>query len=143
MIFSEIQQKTLQAVLDRIIPSDDYPGAWEAGVGDYLARQFEGDLAAMVTVYQSGLDALAAEAQALEGVAFYALESDAQDNLLRRIEAGVVVTEWPMPPQRLFSLLIHHAAEGYYADPGNGGNRDALAWKMIGFVVEEGVRAGG
>ena len=24
--------------------------------------------------------------------------------------------------------------EGYYADPGNGGNRDGIAWQMIGFT---------
>jgi gluconate 2-dehydrogenase gamma chain len=24
--------------------------------------------------------------------------------------------------------------EGFYSDPGNGGNRDAVAWRMIGFT---------
>jgi hypothetical protein len=37
--------------MDRIIPPDDFPGAWEAGVGDYLAGQFERDLQFQVAAY--------------------------------------------------------------------------------------------
>ena len=137
MIFNEAQYQTLRALVDRLIPPDDYPGAWDAGVGEYLTGQLVGDLAPLQTVFLTGLDALDAEARSLEDHPFYALELDAQDDLLRRIEAGVVMTDWPLSPQRFLSLLIHHTAEGYYADPGNGGNRDARSWQMIGFVLNE------
>lgn len=40
MKLNESQQRTLRAAVDRIIPADDYPSAWQAGVGDYLAQQF-------------------------------------------------------------------------------------------------------
>ena len=43
-LFSERQAATLRAMVDRLIPPDDFPGGWEAGVGDYLARQLSGDL---------------------------------------------------------------------------------------------------
>ena len=33
--------------MDRLIPPDEDPGAWDAGVGDYLAAQFENDLASL------------------------------------------------------------------------------------------------
>ena len=36
--------KTLQAIIDRLIPADDYPSGWEAGVGDYLFRHWFSDL---------------------------------------------------------------------------------------------------
>jgi gluconate 2-dehydrogenase gamma chain len=32
-------------------------------------------------------------------------------------------------------MLVNHTMEGFYSDPGNGGNRDAVSWKMIGFEV--------
>ena len=35
--------------------------------------------------------------------------------------------------QRRSSRLVNHAAEGYYADPGQGGNRNRVSWRMIGF----------
>ena len=44
MRLTEELQQTLRAAVDRIIPPDDYPGAWQSGVGYYLARQFGGDL---------------------------------------------------------------------------------------------------
>ncbi|HLK60731.1 MAG TPA: gluconate 2-dehydrogenase subunit 3 family protein [Chthonomonadaceae bacterium] len=140
MTFNETQLKTLRAALDRLIPPDDYPGAWDAGVGDYILRQLDGDLTSLQSAYTEGLDALNAEARALEDLPFPSLEPDAQDNLLRRLEGGVTLTAWPVPPERFVSMLIHHAAEGYYADPGNGGNREARSWEMIGFKIEEGVR---
>lgn len=131
------QQATLQAALNRIIPADDYPNAWEAGVGDYLFRQFAGDLRSLLPVYQSGLDALDAEAQTRFSAPFAQLAEGDQDALLRQVEAGTVQTSWPAPPEEFFAMLVNHAAEGYYSDPGNGGNHNALAWEMIGFQIQE------
>ena len=134
-LFSERQAATLRALVDRLIPADDFPSGWEAGVGDYLAGQLVGDLRPLLEQYRAGLDALDAEAQASAGAHFAALTAEVQDTLLGRIEAGVVVTPWPVDPQVFFSHAVEHAAEGYYGDPGNGGNRDVAAWRMIGFEV--------
>jgi gluconate 2-dehydrogenase gamma chain len=133
MTLTETEQRTLRAAVDRIIPPDDFPGAWEAGVGDYIAGQLEGDLQHLQRMYREGLAALDTEAVVETGTAFAALTAEQQDAVLRRIEAGSVQTHWPVPPTRFFSLLIQHTAEGYYSDPGNGGNRDKVAWQMIGF----------
>ena len=135
MIFAQPQLATLRALVDRIIPPDDFPSGWEAGVGEYLARQFERDLRSHVAIYQAGLDALEAEARARAGASFAALHSDAQDALLRRIEVGDVITSWPIDPAAFFRAAVDHAMEGFYSDPANGGNRDAVAWRMIGFQV--------
>ena len=69
------------------------------------------------------------------GGAFAGLAPDAQDDLLRRVESGDVVTDWPVDPAEFFRAAAEHAAEGYYSDPGNGGNRDGVSWRMIGFEV--------
>ena len=61
MKLTEQQQQILRAAVDRIIPPDDYPGAWQSGVGDYLARQFDGDLRPVFDDYCTGLRALDAE----------------------------------------------------------------------------------
>lgn len=128
---------TLRALMDRLIPPDDFPGAWEAGVGDYLARQFERDLRPQLEMYRLGLEALEAEAQASAGIGFAALDIPAQDAVLRRIETGQVTAPWPVDPAGFFRLVTEHVMEGYYSDPGNGGNRDSIAWRMIGFEARE------
>jgi gluconate 2-dehydrogenase gamma chain len=129
------QLATLHALMDRLIPPDDFPGAWEAGVGDYLIRQLDNDLRPWLENYRLGLAALEAEAQASAGVGFTALEADGQDALLQQVEAGTVRTTWPVDPAEFFRRVVDQVMEGYYSDPGNGGNRGAAAWRMIGFEV--------
>lgn len=135
MSLTEFQLVALRALLDRIIPPDDFPGGWEAGVGEYLLRQLAGDLAPLRAAYAAGLSALDAEAQAAGAASFAAMPAGAQDALLARVEAGQVVAEWPVDPAGFFRMAAEHAAEGFYGDPGNGGNRDGVAWRMIGFEV--------
>ena len=129
------QTDVLRAALDRIIPADKFPGAWDAGVGDYLLRQFERDLAPFLGMYRDGLDDLEAEARAVLGAGFAEMNPAAQDDLLKRVEAGEVQTAWCVDPATFFRRMVDHAAEGFYGDPGNGGNRDGVAWQMIGFEV--------
>jgi Gluconate 2-dehydrogenase subunit 3 len=135
MMFTELQRATLRALVDRIIPADDFPSGWQAGVGDYLARQFERDLRPQLDRYRLGLDALDAEAQAGAGLRFAELDAADQDALLRRVEAGAVAVPWPIDPAAFFHAAVEHAMEGFYSDPGNGGNRNGVSWRMIGFEV--------
>jgi hypothetical protein len=130
---TEVQEQTLRAAVDRIIPPDDYPGAWDAGVGDYLARQFEGDLARELELFTAGLEALEAEALARFNSRFVNLTDDQQDTALAHIETGEVLTLWSIPPARFFELLVNTTAEGYYCEPEQGGNRAAISWAMTGF----------
>lgn len=132
-MFTESQQRTLRAVLDRLIPADDYPGAWEAGVGDYIARQLEGDSHHLLTSYRLGLDAMDAEAVTAYGQHFADLYPARQDALISNLERGVTGTLWVIPAAGFLTTLIHHATEGYYADPAQGGNRGKRSWEMIGF----------
>ena len=134
-MLTEPQLATLRALVDRIIPADDFPSGWQAGVGDYLAGQFERDLRSQLDRYRAGLDALDAEAQAGSGARFAELNPEEQDALLRRVEAGAVATDWPIDPVAFFRVAVDHAMEGFYSDPSNGGNRDGIAWRMIGFEV--------
>ncbi len=136
-MFTPEQLTTLAAVVNRIIPPDDDPGGWTAGVGDYLRQQLQGDLAPLLAQYQQALTALDAEAQAFIGRSFAAMDAEAQDALLRQIEQGNVQTPWLVDPASFFALLVEHCAEGFYSDPSNGGNRNQVAWQMIGFEVRQ------
>ena len=127
----------LRSLMNRIIPQDDFPDAWEAGVGDYLSRQFERDLRSQVENYRLGLEKLETESQAFAGKGFTELDTSVQDVILSRLEAGQVTLSWLVDPTEFFHMVIEHVMEGYYSDPGNGGNRDSIAWQMIGFESRE------
>lgn len=112
----------LRAVLDRIIPADQDPGATDLGTDRYVLVQLAGDAAEQADPVRRGLAELAAQAEREDGRAFPTLGPDRQDALL----AGVEATAW-------FRALAELAAEGYYADPDNGGNAGARSWRMIGY----------
>jgi hypothetical protein len=136
-MLTEEQLTILAAVVNTIIPPDDDPGGWDGGVGDYLFRQFERDLKDLLGDYQQGLLAIDAEAKATTGKNFAELTPEVQERVLAAIEKGQVQTTWQVDPASFFAMLVEHCAEGFYSDPGNGGNRDSVAWKMIGFEVTE------
>ena len=126
---------TLRAVVDRIIPSDEFPSGWESGVGNYLSRQFHGDLQTQLNDYQQGLAAIEEEAMNLHNAPFSSLSNEQMDTILTSIEQGIVTTEWSVHPKQFFQMMVNHCAEGFYSNPENGGNRDSISWKMIGFEV--------
>lgn len=134
-VLTAAQWNTLAALVSRIIPPDDFPGGWEAGVGDYLQRQFATDLSEKLSLYQLGLNALDSESRQTLGVSFAEAPPDAQDALLTRVESDTVTTPWLVRPAYFFQQAVSHSMEGFYTDPGNGGNHNRVSWDMIGFEV--------
>ena len=110
--------ETFRAVLDRIIPADDYPGALDNGVDSFILSQWDAGLVADCEAIDQGLLDLDAQTSGR----FSMLSSESQDLLLAEHKEET----W-------FSILCELAAEGFYADPANGANPDAISWRMIGY----------
>lgn len=134
-MFDEQQLNTLKAVVNTIIPPDDFPAGWAAGVGDYLLHQFTHDLKAIVPAYQQWLTALNDESCAVHGKVFAEISPEAQTALLEKIERGQIQTQWNIDAATFFQMVVAHCAEGFYANPENHGNKNGIAWQMIGFEV--------
>ncbi|MDB5587169.1 MAG: hypothetical protein JWP26_2139 [Devosia sp.] len=112
---------TLRAVIGRIIPADQDPGALDLGADNYvIARLLENE--PLSQSIQHGLVQLDTAAHRRFGSAFNQLPPSEQDKLITLDQH----TKW-------FAALAELTAEGFYADPANGGNRDALSWRMIGY----------
>ena len=129
---------TLPAVVDCLIPPDDFPGAYDAGVCDYIERLLQTDLAEHAEFFRAGIDAIDSEALATYNAPFTALTREQKNATLETVESGAVRTSWPMAPPHFFVMLVNVTAEGYYSDPQQGGNRGCASWVMTGFedVVE-------
>ena len=64
---------------------------------------------------------------------FVYLKPDQQDAVLAALESGKAATfTWPAA-RNFFETLRIHTAEGMFADPVYGGNRDFAGWRLIGF----------
>lgn len=125
--------ETLRAVVDCLIPPDDYAGAFDAGVCDFIVRLFETDLAEQREFFDAGLEAIESEALARFATRFADLSPDQQVVILAGIERGSVNTPWPIAPDQFFEILVRTTAEGYYSDPEQGGNKGSISWAMTGF----------
>src|SRR5215217_5559098 len=123
---------TLPAVVDCLVPADDFPGAYDAGVCDYIEQIFQTDLAEHAEFFLAGIDAIDIEALATYNAPFAVLAHDQQISILEGIESGAVKTSWPIAPAHFFEMLVNTTAEGYYSDPQQGGNRGRASWVMTG-----------
>jgi choline dehydrogenase-like flavoprotein len=130
-----ISTETLRALVERIVPADDHPSGWQAGVGDFLQRIVERDLADRAVLIRAGLDLLDAEARARHhDTPFADLPEPAQDALITDLLAGNSTQHWdPAPADEFLRMIIRLSVHGYYGDPDNGGNRDAVSWDMVGY----------
>jgi Gluconate 2-dehydrogenase subunit 3 len=127
-LLSPEQRATFLAAADRIIPEDDFPSASQAGAEVFILRLLGEDHPEEIGAFLAGLDLLSAEAVARFGQPFAELRPEDRDALLSRVQ------EHPSEAAReFFRKLVEWIGEGFYADPGNGGNRDAVSWRMIGY----------
>ena len=134
---------TLEAMLERMIPSDvppGAPGARETGILRYVDAQLvEPRLAQHQELVRGGLRALGEVARGAGSVRFHELPTDEQDEWLRRAQRG----EGAFASPRFFQVVLTLALEGHWGDPRYGGNHDKLAWRWVGIDpgCEGGMRA--
>ena len=154
IFFNPEEAAFIEAAVARLIPADEqWGGALEAGVPNYMDKQLAGAWGAGERLYRSGPwypgtpeqgyqlpftpgelfhTALGAMNKGGEGTRFPKLGPEDQDAYLKRLEAGGRDLGG-VPSEVFFAQLWELTLEGFFADPVYGGNRDMISWRMIGF----------
>ena len=156
LFFNAAEVAIIEPALDRLIPADELgPGALGAGVNNYLDRQLGGAWGAGERLYRSGPWQLGTPTQGYQlpftpgelfkvslraidtrlkakSTPFHEMTADAQDEYLRSLESGAHDLDG-VPSEIFFDMLWKMTIEGFFSDPAYGGNRDMVAWRMIGF----------
>ncbi|MBS3647827.1 gluconate 2-dehydrogenase subunit 3 family protein [Pseudaminobacter sp. 19-2017] len=125
--------RLLDLVLARLLPQPERsrPIPITPWIDDMLNRnQGEGyrldGLPPLRETWRKGLAALAAEAALTGPGGFSGMSKTEQDRLLRNVQLGEVLAEWPVPAAHFFThVLLKTAADIYYSYPD--------AWSEIGF----------
>jgi len=114
----------IAALTSQIIPSDDGPGAREAGVVYFIDRALGTFDADQRQAYQRGLAAVQKKRRELfpQSSSIATLPPAGQMELIRAIEHT-----------GFFALLRKHTVYGFLGDPSYGGNRGGVGWKWVGF----------
>jgi gluconate 2-dehydrogenase gamma chain len=153
---NESERRFLLAAVDRLIPADEkWPGAAEAGVVNYIDLQMAGSWGKGEQLYRHGpfrkgtpsqgyqLEYTPAELFrrsilaidkhfSAQGKSFDQLSPAEKDVYLTRLEKGGIDLGG-VPSNTFFDFLLKHTIEGFFSDPMYGGNKNKIAWKMIGF----------
>lgn len=156
IFFNREEAAFIESAVARLIPVDSkWPGALEAAVPNYIDKQLAGAWGAGERLYRGGpwqpgtasqgyqlpltpaelfRTALAAinKERAKAGTSFANMNSGEQDAYLTGLEAGGKDLDG-VPSDVFFEHLLDCTIEGFFSDPVYGGNRDMVAWRMIGF----------
>ncbi len=133
-VFSEDEAFTLDAIAERIVPSDANPGASDAGAVTFIDRQLGGVFRKYVKTYRQGLVGVDHVSNSRFGKRFAELEPEQRDEVLATMESGRVnAADWnPTLAKAFFELVRDHVMQSYYGDPRHGGNREYASWLMLG-----------
>ncbi|GGN40494.1 GMC oxidoreductase [Streptomyces fuscichromogenes] len=115
-------ERLLEAVFNRLVPADQWPGGWNGGVRDYLRAQWHADLVWSHAPLEHLADFLTRACG--DGPDFGERNTAEQDRLLAAAEAD---------PEAAKSLLaaIRIANEGFY---GRDSAHAPAGWEMLGFA---------
>lgn len=114
----------VEALAAQIVPSDDTPGAREAGAVIFIDRALSSFFAHWREGFFEGLRGFQAACHARfpDTTSFAALSADRQIEFLRTVDTTPFFEQ-----ARTLTLC------GMFCSPKYGGNRDGVGWKLIGF----------
>jgi gluconate 2-dehydrogenase gamma chain len=132
-VFTAKERKTLQAMVSRLVPSDENgPGAIEAGCMRYIELALADAYRSSKDTYKSGLAALDSYANKISGTYFTSLPPARQDEILTEFEQNLSATGFT-ESATFFKLVLAHTREGMFGDPSYGGNTNFVGWDLIGY----------
>ncbi len=131
--FTEAEALVVEAIAEQIIPADDFPGAREANVINYIDRQLDSVFRKHQDTYRSGVEGVQQTSRLMAGGPFESLPWDRQTDVLRALESGDAEgSVWEALSSRMFFNLVRdHTMQGFYGSPRHGGNRRFASFRML------------
>jgi gluconate 2-dehydrogenase gamma chain len=155
--FTDAEARAVEAIVEQLIPADELSvSGKDAGCAVFIDRQLSGSYGQSSRLYMQGpfangtpeqgdqnnltpceryrlgLAELANHCDTQFQKTFDALDPQQRDQVLNALEQGHVGFK-QIDARVFFQQVLGNTMEGFFADPVYGGNRDMVAWKMIGF----------
>jgi gluconate 2-dehydrogenase gamma chain len=145
------------AAVDTMIPADELtPSGTDCGIVTFIDRQLASAWGGGAKMYRSGpfrkakpeygyqlpltprqffaagIAATNAWTRKLHGKEFDRLSAKEREDALKALEQGKAELG-EFDGKQFFEALLQIAMQGFFSDPIYGGNRNKVAWKMVGF----------
>jgi gluconate 2-dehydrogenase gamma chain len=152
------EQAFVKAAVDTIIPADDLtPSGTDCGLATFIDRQLAGGFGNGAKLYRqgpfmpgkpelgyqlalspreffrAGIVAANEWSKKTYGKEFDRLTAAQREEALTAMETGKAAFNAGFTSAFFFDNFLQLTMEGFFADPMYGGNKDKIAWKMIGF----------
>jgi gluconate 2-dehydrogenase gamma chain len=157
LTLSALEAEFVSAVADTMIPADALsPSGTDCGVVVFIDRQLAGSFGGGAKLYRAGpfrrgkpehgyqlpltprelvgagIAATNVWVRKVYDKDFHRLSPKEREDALKALEAGKAELG-DFDGRQFFDALLNLVMEGFFADPIYGGNRDKVAWKMIGY----------
>jgi gluconate 2-dehydrogenase gamma chain len=124
----------LDAIVEQIIPTDDFPGGKWANVSNFIDKQLSSYYKIHQQAYREGLAAFENKVVQMKGKKFEEIPYAEQTAILEKMEAGEFSDGYwkDHSAAGFFDLMRQHSLQGFYGSPGHGGNREYISYRMLG-----------
>ncbi|MBF0198980.1 MAG: gluconate 2-dehydrogenase subunit 3 family protein [Planctomycetes bacterium] len=141
--FTDEEGLVLEDILEQIIPTDEWLGAKDAGVGNFIDKHLMGINKVHQSTYRKGLVSIGESCKLIYKKSFSEMSFKDQHAFLTMMEKGKLsrkaqkdqpdtVAFWePNEDRKFFNMLVDHCMQGYYGSPRHGGNKDYVSYRMI------------
>jgi len=136
--FTPEQAKELDAITSRILPTDQTPGAHEAGVVYFIDSALVTFAVDDQKTYREGFPEMQARTHELFPALdkFSAATPEQQDEILHSFDEHAAADRRPYRPraaaQSFFDIVRLHTMVAFLLDPDAGGDPNGVGWKVIG-----------
>jgi hypothetical protein len=138
-VLTHEQARQVEAISSQIIPTDDLPGAREAGVVYFIDRALNTFATDAKPIYEKGI----AHLNQMASAKYPGSKSFADATIDQQIALLTELSAEPSPGQSrrmigprgsvdFFQTIRAHTIFGFLADPSAGGNHDYAGWKVAG-----------
>lgn len=147
--FTNEESVLVDAIVEQIIPTDEWPGAKDALVTNFIDKQLAGSYIRHQEIYRKSLSAIQTACKIDFGKRFEELAWNEQTDFLKNLERNEIVPKITQQSGNQFSdadnalmkdwlkssffnLIRDHTMQGFYGSPRHGGNYKFVSYRMIG-----------
>lgn len=123
----------LNCICEQFIPSDEYVGARDAGVVNFIDKLLYQRFPELTESYKKGIQSVENYCRETYNKPFAQLKWEEQYSILQEIEGSKLPESfWSEISQRdFFNMVLRNTMQGYYGSPRHGGNKDYVSYRMM------------
>lgn len=131
--FTESERECVVALAEQIVPRDEFPGATDVGVINYIENWISIYYPERAEFYKRGIAALQSHCSAKYSKPFQQLDFDTQESILKDMERGRLdKSHWiEISQTEFFGEILDRSMQGFYGNPRHGGNKDFASYAMM------------